>query len=101
MIMSCMVNRSGALVGEAFSVVGEPFVDPEVEPNFLLMVLIVMLLLAFLKRLGCQFCVDHLGITAMAFVLSLQIFVVTFHSKLKVRRYNKIQCSILWKSINC
>ena len=37
--MSCVVNRSGALVGEAFSVVGEPFVDPGVEPNFLLMVL--------------------------------------------------------------
>ena len=38
LMMSCVVNRSGALVGEAFDVVDELLVDPEVVPNFLLMV---------------------------------------------------------------
>ena len=43
----------------------------------------VMLLVAFLKRFGYECCVDHLGITTIAFVLSLYIFAVTFPSKLK------------------
>ena len=38
LMMSCMVNRLGVLVGEAFGVVGELFVDPGVVPNSLLMV---------------------------------------------------------------
>ena len=39
LMMSCVVYRSGELAGEAFDPVGELFVDPEVVPNFLLMVL--------------------------------------------------------------
>ena len=35
-MMSCVVNRSGVLVSEAFGVVGELFVDSGVIPNFLL-----------------------------------------------------------------
>ena len=38
-MMSCVVNRSGVLVGEAFGVVGELLVDPGIVPNFLLVVL--------------------------------------------------------------
>ena len=78
-MMSCVVNRSGVLVGEAFDVVSELFVDPGVVANGV----IVMLLVAFLKSLGDRCCVGHLRITTMAFVLSLQIFAVTFFSKLK------------------
>ena len=70
-MMSCVVNRSGVLVGEAFDVLGELFVDPGVVPNFFVDGVIVMLLVAILKRLGCQCCVGHLGITKMAFILFL------------------------------
>ena len=69
-------------MGEAFSVVGELLVDSGVEHIFANS-LTAMLLVAFLKRLGCQYCVGHLGITTTAFVLSLYIFAVTFPSELK------------------
>ena len=38
LMMSSVVNRSGVLAGEAFDVVDELLVDPEVVPNFLLTV---------------------------------------------------------------
>ena len=81
-MMFCVVNRLGVLVGEAFGVVGELFVDCGVVPNSFLMVIVIPFV-AFLKRLGYQCCVGHLGIITIAFVLSLPNFVVTFPSKLK------------------
>ena len=50
-MMSCVVNRSGALVGEAFDVVGELFVDPGVVPDFLLIVLWSCFLSLFSRRI--------------------------------------------------
>ena len=38
-MISCVVNQSEALVGEALDVVDELFLDPGVVPDFLLMVL--------------------------------------------------------------
>ena len=69
-MMSYVVNRSGVLVGKAFGVVGELFVDPGVC-GFFADGVIVMLFVAFLKSLGYQCCADHLGITTIAFILSL------------------------------
>ena len=38
-MMSCVVNQSGALEGDAFDVVDDFLVDPRVGPGFFLMVL--------------------------------------------------------------
>ena len=66
-----MINRSRALVGEAFDLMGELFVDPRVAPDILMMMLWSCILSFFSKGWGYQCCVGHLGITTMAFVLSL------------------------------
>ena len=84
-MMSCVVNRSEVLVGEAFGVVRELFLDPGSWGclKFFADSVIVLFFVAFLKRLGYYCCVVHLGINTIAFVLSLCIFAVTFPSKLK------------------
>ena len=69
-MVSCVINRSGAHVGEAFHVVGE-FMGSGVVSKYFADGAIVMLFITFLIRLGYQCFVGHLGITTMAFVLSL------------------------------
>ena len=62
-MMSCVVSQSGVLVGEAFDVVGEFFVNYGFVTNH------SHASCCFSQETGYQCCVGHLGITTMPLVL--------------------------------
>ena len=53
-MMSCVVNQSGALEGDAFDVVDDFLVDPRVGPGFFLMVLWSCFSSLFSRGLGAK-----------------------------------------------